>query len=111
MVNQIKPIIMDNFSSLNEKHLIYEKLNSENLAWWKFVKDNIKLGTFYVDIRKDNTLNVYYNGGSLIKISLSEGKLKCIIHEFYLGQLGSKYIKIDPNDIIYDVDKDRKSVV
>lgn len=105
MVNQIKPIIMDNFSSLNEKHLIYEKLNSENLAWWKFVKDNIKLGTFYVDIRKDNTLNVYYNGGSLIKISLSEGKLKCMIHEFYLSQFGSKYIRIDPNDIVYDVDK------
>lgn len=97
------------FTSLNPKNELFEKLKRGNPAWWQFIKENIKPGGFYVDIRKDNSLNVYYNGGSLLKITLSRGKIDCKIHEYYLGKTGSKYVSYDPNCLPENVDdiKDR----
>ena len=80
------------FTSLNPKDELFKKLKENNPTWWQFVKDNIKPGGFYVDIRKNNSLNVYYNGGSLLKITLSKGLIKGKIHQYYLGIVGSKYI-------------------
>lgn len=80
------------FVSLNPKDELFKKLKGENPDWWQFVKDNIQPDGFYVDIRKNNTLNVYYNGGSLLRIRLSRGVIKGEIHEKYLGRGGSKYV-------------------
>lgn len=44
-----------------------------------------------MDIRKDNSLNIYYNGDSLLKVTLSKNKINGKIHEFYLGGNGKKY--------------------
>ncbi|WP_071145256.1 hypothetical protein [Bacteroides ihuae] len=88
---------MSYFTALNISHRLFERLKTENPAWWRFVKDNIKIGDFYVDIRKDNSLNIYYNGGALLKITSSKNKINCRIHEYYLGKTGSRYVEYDPN--------------
>lgn len=90
----IKDLVMkdDHLKLLNPQHKLFEELKESDPVWWQFIKENIKSGVFYVDIRKNNSLNVYYNGGSLLKVSLSQGKIKGKIHESYLGSSGSKYI-------------------
>lgn len=90
------------FTSLNPKYELFEKLKRSNPSWWQFVKENIKPGGFYVDIRKDNSLNVYYNGGSLLKIILMQGEIKGKIHEYYLGKTGSKYVNYELNSLPED---------
>lgn len=95
---------MSHFSTLNINHLLFKRLKSENPSWWQFVICNIKTGGFYVDIRKDNSLNVYYNGGSLLKISLSKGRIKGEIHEYYIGHVGSKYVEYELEQLTEDID-------
>lgn len=70
------------FASLDSQHKLFEELKETVPVWWQFIKENIKPDGFYIDIRKDNSLNVYYNGGSLLKITLSRGGIKGKIHEF-----------------------------
>ena len=93
------------FTSLNPKDELCKKLKENNPTWWQFVKDNIKPGGLYVDIRKNNSLNVYYNGGSLLKITLSKGLIKGKIHQYYLGIVGSKYIDYELDRLPIDVDE------
>jgi hypothetical protein len=86
-------IMKDYFSLLCGDRPLFQKLKRDNPEWWQFVKKNLKPGGFYVDVRKDNSLNVYYNGGSLLKITLSqEGEIVAKIHEYYLGRIGTKYV-------------------
>ena len=87
------------FTTLHRNHLLFQRLKSDNFTWWQFIKENIKSGIFYVDIRKDNSLNVYYNGGSLLKITFSQGKISCKIHEYYLGKSGSKYVEYNLDNL------------
>jgi len=98
-------MVNTHFTSLNPKNELFEKLKESSPSWWQFIKENIKQGSFYVDIRKDNSLNVYYNGGSLLKVTISRGSICCKIHEYYLGKVGSKYVSYDPNYLHEDVDK------
>lgn len=55
-----------------------------------------------MDIRKGNSLNVYYNGGSLLKITLSNVEISGKIREYYLGKTGSRYVEYDPNCLLDD---------
>ena len=95
----------NHFTTLRNDHLLFQKLKNENPSWWQFIKENIKPEGFYVDVRKDNSLNVYYNGGSLLKITISRVGISCKIHEYYLGKTGSQYVNYDPNYFSEDVDK------
>lgn len=92
------------FTLLNSQHGLYEELKGSNPPWWQFVKEKIKSGEFYVDIRKDNSLNIYYNGGSLLKVTLSRGKIKGRIHEYYLDKTGSKYVEYELHRLPEDAD-------
>jgi len=100
----------DHFSSLNHRHELFEKLKNNNPIWWQFVKENINPEGFYVDIRKDNSLNVYYNGGSLLKVMLSHGEIKGKIHEHYLGKTGSKYVDFKLNSLPENAKKIMKRI-
>lgn len=97
-------------SSLSNNHPLFETLKRDNPLWWQYVKDNIKPSGFYVDIRKDNSLNIYYNGGSLLKIKWSYGKISCKIHAYYLGETGSGYITYDPERVPYEADEIKKKI-
>ena len=99
------------FSALCANHPLFQLLKNDNPAWWQFIKENIKPGGFYVDIRKDNSLNVYYNGGSLLKITLSRSKeISCKIHEYYLERTGAKYVNYNPNCLPESADAIKKKI-
>lgn len=99
------------FTTLQNDHSLFQILRNDKPAWWQFIKEKIKPGGFYVDIRKDNSLNVYYNGGSLLKIALSRGEIKGKIHEYYLGKTGSKYVDYELNCLPKHVDDIKKRIV
>jgi len=98
------------FTSLNPQHNLFGELKGTAPVWWQFIKENIKPGGFYVDIRKDNSLNVYYNGGSLLKITLLRGGINGKIHEFYLGRTGSKYIDYELPHLPAETDSIKKRI-
>ena len=75
------------FESLKPKSEIFVKLKEEQPNWWKlFCKDK----ELYIDIRKDNYINVYYNGGNVAKIVFEKGEFKATTHQKYLGDNKSR---------------------
>ena len=52
------------FDKLKENARIFEELK-KNPSWWVKFKNNPSL---YIDIRKDNQVNVYFEGGSIARI-------------------------------------------
>ena len=81
---------MSHFDKLTPTHNLFTTLRSDNPQWWQLLKSQPDC---YIDIRKDNTINVYYNGGSLFKISYRRGYgYNVKIHPAYLGQKGNKYV-------------------
>lgn len=52
------------FDTLNQNAKIFTEIKTQP-KWWKLFCDDKEL---YIDIRKDNYINVYYYGGSLAKI-------------------------------------------
>ena len=98
------------FTRLNPQHELFNKLKESNPPWWRFVKNEIQLGEFYVDIRKNNSLNIYYNGASLLKVTLSRGNIKGEIHEYYLNQIGSKYVRYELSRLPKEADDIKKRI-
>lgn len=46
-------------------HGLFKKLIKNPPLWWINLKTDSDL---YIDIRKDNYLNIYHNGGSIMKL-------------------------------------------
>ena len=55
------------FETLNPKAPLFEELKSGKYTWWEKVKNDSRL---YIEIRKDNQINVYYEGGSVIRLQV-----------------------------------------
>ena len=53
------------FEKLNVESALFAELKSGKYPWWEKVKNNPNL---YIDVRKDNNINVYFEGGSVIKL-------------------------------------------
>lgn len=68
------------FSKLDSRHPLFQSL-SANPPWWQLLKEQEDC---YIDIRKNNTINVYCNGGSLMRISYPGNCYKIEIHDSYL---------------------------
>lgn len=59
---------MTNAFKLNEDANIYnliKDLNKKGNNWWTRLREDKDI---YIDIRKDDTINIYHNGGSILKI-------------------------------------------
>lgn len=69
------------YFNLNEKNQLFEELK-KNPLWWKKLKEVDKL---YFNIRKNNRINVYYRGASIMSLNWKEGKIVAEIHNYYLG--------------------------
>lgn len=71
------------FETLKRNAQIFAEL-SKNPDWWLKFKNTPSL---YIDIRKDNHVNVYYEGGSIARIHYcsKHKKLQVFIHHKYLG--------------------------
>ncbi|MBQ8274828.1 MAG: hypothetical protein IJZ11_09980 [Bacteroidaceae bacterium] len=71
------------FDTLKPDARIFLELNN-NPHWWKqFKKDS----SLYIEVRKDNQVNVYFEGGSIARIHYcsKHRKLQVFIHHKYLG--------------------------
>lgn len=71
------------FDTLNADAAIFSELK-KNPLWWKRFKDDRSL---YIEVRKDNQVNVYFEGGSIACIRYRGKKLQITTHHKYLGLL------------------------
>ena len=70
------------FGTLKHNARIFLELNN-NPHWWNRFKEDSSL---YIEVRKDNQVNVYFEGGSIARIHCSKHKkLQVFIHHKYLG--------------------------
>jgi hypothetical protein len=69
------------FLTLNPKAKIFEELKTQQLKWWTVLREDNEL---YIEIRKDNYINVYYYGGSVAKVDYASGFV-AETHQKYLG--------------------------
>lgn len=71
------------FDTLKPDARIFLELNN-NPHWWKRFKEDSSL---YIEVRKDNQVNVYFEGGSIARIHYcsKHKKLQVFTHHKYLG--------------------------
>ena len=71
------------FDTLKPDARIFLELNN-NPHWWKQFKEDSSL---YIEVRKDNQVNVYFEGGSIARIHYcsKNRQLQVFIHHKYLG--------------------------
>lgn len=79
------------FGALNPHAEIFKKIQEEQPRWWLLFRDDKEL---YIDIRKDNYINIYYYGGSVAKVEFKKG-FTASIHKKYLGIDSAGYTKLD----------------
>ncbi len=73
------------FSSLNPNAKLFEEIKIQMPNWWIQLINDKEL---YIDIRKNNSINVYYFGGSIAKIEYKDGFV-AKVHQKYLGDFKS----------------------
>ena len=78
-------------SSLRNDHPLFRKLQNDAPEWWRKA---LQFKDAYIDIRKDNTINIYYEGASLAKIERVNGSVRATCHPKYLyGNKAQAYYK------------------
>lgn len=68
--------------ALNPEAPLFVKLIDQSPQWWNNLISDQEI---YVDIRKDNYINAYYKGGSIIRLFYSKG---------FKGEISSEYIPL-----------------
>jgi len=69
------------FLSLNPNAEIFEKIRIQQPHWWTMLCEDHEL---YIEVRKDNYINVYCFGGSVARIEYKNGFI-AETHQKYLG--------------------------
>jgi hypothetical protein len=87
---------------LNPNNLLFKNLENNPPNWWKTLVNDKDI---YIEIRKDNYMDVYYNGGNIIKeLRFEKGE--------YTGRIHYKYLLSDKADYIaYNFSADGKSMI
>ena len=72
------------FDTLNESAKIFDELKNKKPIWWEYCKQD---KYFYIELRKDNQVNVYFEGGSIIRVHYCSRhkELQTFTHYKYLG--------------------------
>lgn len=90
------------FSTLNPEAEIFKEIKAKQPEWWKLLIEDDEL---YIDIRKDNYINVYYLGGSLAKIEYKNGFVAEIHSKYLEDETVSKNIYTSFNPELLNKDK------
>lgn len=69
------------FDKLNPSAKLFEELKLQKPHWWQLMLKDEEL---YIEIRKENYINVYYYGGSLVKLTYKDDFV-AETHQKYLG--------------------------
>lgn len=93
-------------NTLDSQHELFSELRTNPPIWWENLKKDCDV---YVDIRKDNSLNVYYMGASVMNLTFKRGYCAEIHFKFVpIQPKGNDYLKlqfqhnsvgINPNDL------------
>ena len=70
--------------NLNPSNKTFVELKSEKYPWWDNLKKNKDIS---IQVRKDNTIDVYYNGGAILsslKYDVKKKEFKACIHPKYI---------------------------
>jgi len=80
------------FDVLKSTHPLFSKLLSETPQWWNLLKNDSEI---YFEIRKDSTIDIYYNGGCIIgELQLDKlGNFTWKTHTKYLLPISTEYLK------------------
>lgn len=80
------------FETLNPNAPLFSELKSGKYAWWENIKQNNDL---YIEIRKDNYINVYFEGGNVAKLHYcsKHKKIQAFTHRKYLYGNGTGYVE------------------
>lgn len=103
------------YFKLNVEDSLFKKLSSKPQWWCELIEDS----ELYCNIRKDNRINIYYRGASIMSLSCKDDKIEAEIHSYYLGfekelcdKLNIKYgnVKCRPEEIICRLPSIKKRV-
>lgn len=92
-----------NYFNLNTEAILFNELEKMPV-WWRTMLSDKDL---YVNVRKDNRINVYYRGASVLELSASKsGEIKGRIHRKYFDEKADKvYITVKPENIAKQLTK------
>ncbi|MFZ4589417.1 MAG: hypothetical protein ACOYN6_00335 [Ignavibacteria bacterium] len=93
-----------NFTKLNPNNSLFKELSQNPPAWWKNLLSDPKT---YIEIRKGNKIDVYYNGGAIIT-SLQHSKGK------YSGKINMEYLPLNAEKgdyLKYDFDNNSAKII
>ncbi|PKP37338.1 MAG: hypothetical protein CVT97_06150 [Bacteroidetes bacterium HGW-Bacteroidetes-14] len=99
----IKPA-KGSLQSLDPSAKLFVELKKQNPAWWSLLCNDKEV---YIHIRKDNYINAYYYGGSIIKLEYKRGEFVGETHHKYYEEIlpnsnpQKTYLRID----LYRFDK------
>lgn len=87
---------------LNQNDPLFKNLENNPPDWWQTLVNDKDI---YIEIRKDNYIDVYYNGGNIIRRLMHKGKE-------YAGAIHYKYLLPDDEDYVdYKFSSDGKTMV
>jgi len=88
---------------LDPENRLFTELENGNPEWWQLLKDDREI---YIDIRKENKIDIYYNGGAIFRNLRHDGNtFLAETHYKYLLPEKANYINISLNQMpIYQQD-------
>lgn len=106
-----------NYFNLDISAPIFRILKEEQALWWKTVCNDKEL---YINIRKDNCINVYYKGCSVMELEygprkgltakISNEYIEEKYHNMIIRTYGKKCSIMNPKDIVKIIDSIRKQI-
>lgn len=75
---------------LNKNHRLFTELTTNPPAWWQNL---ISSPGVYIEIRKNNSIDVYYHGGSIVRELKFNKGYSGSVHYKYLPTKGGQYVK------------------
>ena len=98
VMNMFKPNTNGSFDALNEECRLWQELENNPPQCWKNILEDKAL---YVEIRKDNYVNVYYYGGNVALLRWTGGKITAETHRKYLGKPDETDLYQDCTEILH----------
>jgi hypothetical protein len=80
------------FDILDPEHELFRKLADSPPKWWENLRSDPDI---YINIRKDNSLNAYYRGASILKLSFNRKGYNAKIHYKFVPIKQPKNVYVD----------------